>query len=164
MLAATGHSSPMNSWIMNKRVWHFLRAFCPSCCSEPDGHIMESFCCFERPRRNFQTTFSCHCWSKRPQRNKCQPALALLFIFHLWFTPAVLWEREHLKGEKKGPRLFRPRHRWCLCGAPVCLSELNKNRRKLFEPPIRSSFLEGGASGRLSRQFHADMASISGRW
>lgn len=43
-------------------------------------------------------------------------------------------------------------------------AELNKNRRKLFEPPIRSSFLEGGASGRLSRQFHADMASISGRW
>lgn len=42
--------------------------------------------------------------------------------------------------------------------------ELNKNRRKLFEPPIRSSFLEGGASGRLSRQFHADMASVSGRW
>lgn len=42
--------------------------------------------------------------------------------------------------------------------------ELNKNRRKLFEAPIRSSFLEGGASGRLSRQFHADMASVSGRW
>lgn len=48
---------------------------------------------------------------------------------------------------------------WC-----SCFAELNKNRRKLFEPPIRSSFLEGGASGRLSRQFHADMASISGRW
>lgn len=48
---------------------------------------------------------------------------------------------------------------WC-----SCFTELNKNRRKLFEPPIRSSFLEGGASGRLSRQFHADMASISGRW
>ena len=46
----------------------------------------------------------------------------------------------------------------------ILSSELNKNRRKLFEPPIRSSFLEGGASGRLSRQFHADMASISGRW
>ncbi|TKS85776.1 Protein bicaudal C -like protein 1-B [Collichthys lucidus] len=46
----------------------------------------------------------------------------------------------------------------------LAISELNKNRRKLFEPPIRSSFLEGGASGRLSRQFHADMASISGRW
>ncbi|XP_034538119.1 protein bicaudal C homolog 1-like [Notolabrus celidotus] len=45
----------------------------------------------------------------------------------------------------------------------LAISELNKNRRKLFEPPIRSSFLEGGASGRLSRQFHADMASISGR-
>lgn len=57
MLAATGHSSPMNSWIMNKRVWHFLRTFCPSCCSEPDGHIMESFCCLERPRRNFQPHF-----------------------------------------------------------------------------------------------------------
>lgn len=57
MLAATGHSSPMNSWIMNKRVWHFLRAFCPSCCSEPDGHIMERFCCFERPRRNFRPHF-----------------------------------------------------------------------------------------------------------
>lgn len=43
--------------------------------------------------------------------------------------------------------------------------ELNKNRRKLFDPPnIRSSFLEGGASGRLPRQFHADMASVSGRW
>uniref|UniRef100_A0A671YZR3 BicC family RNA binding protein 1 n=1 Tax=Sparus aurata TaxID=8175 RepID=A0A671YZR3_SPAAU len=46
----------------------------------------------------------------------------------------------------------------------LAISELNKNRRKLFEPPIRSSFLEGGASGRLSRQFHADVASISGRW
>ncbi|KAM6956740.1 LOW QUALITY PROTEIN: protein bicaudal C homolog 1-B-like [Aplochiton taeniatus] len=46
----------------------------------------------------------------------------------------------------------------------LAISELNKTRRKLFEPPIRSSFLEGGASGRLSRQFHADMASVSGRW
>uniref|UniRef100_A0A8C6PXZ4 BicC family RNA binding protein 1 n=1 Tax=Nothobranchius furzeri TaxID=105023 RepID=A0A8C6PXZ4_NOTFU len=46
----------------------------------------------------------------------------------------------------------------------LAISELNKNRRKLFEPPIRSSFLEGGASGRLSRQFHADVASVSGRW
>ncbi|XP_062320261.1 protein bicaudal C homolog 1-B-like [Osmerus eperlanus] len=46
----------------------------------------------------------------------------------------------------------------------LAISELNKNRRKLFEPPIRSSFLEGGASGRLARQFHADMASVSGRW
>ncbi|XP_055358474.1 protein bicaudal C homolog 1-like isoform X2 [Betta splendens] len=46
----------------------------------------------------------------------------------------------------------------------LAISELNKNRRKLFEPPIRSSFLEGGASGRLSRQFHPDMASVSGRW
>ncbi|XP_069000579.1 protein bicaudal C homolog 1-like [Embiotoca jacksoni] len=46
----------------------------------------------------------------------------------------------------------------------LAISELNKNRRKLFEPPIRSSFLEGGASGRLTRQFHADMASVSGRW
>ncbi|XP_035255332.1 protein bicaudal C homolog 1-like [Anguilla anguilla] len=47
----------------------------------------------------------------------------------------------------------------------LAISELNKNRRKLFEAPnIRSSFLEGGASGRLSRQFHSDMASVSGRW
>ncbi|KAM4729860.1 protein bicaudal C homolog 1 [Anableps anableps] len=46
----------------------------------------------------------------------------------------------------------------------LAISELNKNRRKLFEPPIRSSFLEGGASGRLSRQFHAEVASVSGRW
>ncbi|KAG9341799.1 hypothetical protein JZ751_018521 [Albula glossodonta] len=47
----------------------------------------------------------------------------------------------------------------------LAISELNKNRRKLFEPPnIRSSFLEGGASGRLSRQFHSDIASVSGRW
>ncbi|XP_016416170.1 protein bicaudal C homolog 1-B-like [Sinocyclocheilus rhinocerous] len=47
----------------------------------------------------------------------------------------------------------------------LAISELNKNRRKLFEPPnIRSSFLEGGASGRLPRQFHADIASVSGRW
>lgn len=52
---------------------------------------------------------------------------------------------------------------YCYC--VFCFyTELNKNRRKLFEPPIRSSFLEGGASGRLSRQFHADMASVSGRW
>uniref|UniRef100_A0A8C8E1I8 BicC family RNA binding protein 1a n=1 Tax=Oryzias sinensis TaxID=183150 RepID=A0A8C8E1I8_9TELE len=46
----------------------------------------------------------------------------------------------------------------------LAISELNKNRRKLFEPPIRSSFLEGGASGRLSRQFNPDIASVSGRW
>ncbi|XP_076856732.1 protein bicaudal C homolog 1 isoform X2 [Brachyhypopomus gauderio] len=47
----------------------------------------------------------------------------------------------------------------------LAISDLNKNRRKLFEPPnIRSSFLEGGASGRLPRQFHADVASVSGRW
>uniref|UniRef100_A0A3P8V413 BicC family RNA binding protein 1 n=1 Tax=Cynoglossus semilaevis TaxID=244447 RepID=A0A3P8V413_CYNSE len=46
----------------------------------------------------------------------------------------------------------------------LAISELNKNQRKFFEPPIRSSFLEGGASGRLSRQFHTDMASVSGRW
>ncbi|XP_051968023.1 protein bicaudal C homolog 1-like [Xyrauchen texanus] len=47
----------------------------------------------------------------------------------------------------------------------LAISELNKNWRKLFEPPnIRSSFLEGGASGRLPRQFHTDIASVSGRW
>ncbi|KAJ8365660.1 hypothetical protein SKAU_G00144910 [Synaphobranchus kaupii] len=47
----------------------------------------------------------------------------------------------------------------------LAISELNKNRRKLFEPPnIRSSFLDGGASGRLPRQFHSDIASVSGRW
>ncbi|XP_048843074.1 protein bicaudal C homolog 1 isoform X2 [Brienomyrus brachyistius] len=47
----------------------------------------------------------------------------------------------------------------------LAISELNKNRRKLFEPPnIRSSFLEGGASGRLPRQYHSDIASVSGRW
>uniref|UniRef100_A0AAR2KGD6 SAM domain-containing protein n=1 Tax=Pygocentrus nattereri TaxID=42514 RepID=A0AAR2KGD6_PYGNA len=47
----------------------------------------------------------------------------------------------------------------------LAISDLNKNRRKLFEPPnIRSSFLEGGASGRLPRQFHTDIASVSGRW
>ncbi|XP_069609657.1 protein bicaudal C homolog 1 isoform X6 [Ranitomeya imitator] len=47
----------------------------------------------------------------------------------------------------------------------LAISELNKNRRKLFEPTsMRSSFLEGGASGRLPRQYHADIASVSGRW
>ncbi|KAJ8388230.1 hypothetical protein AAFF_G00136010 [Aldrovandia affinis] len=47
----------------------------------------------------------------------------------------------------------------------LAISELNKNPRKLFEPPnIRSSYLDGGASGRLPRQFHADIASVSGRW
>ncbi|XP_056091005.1 protein bicaudal C homolog 1-B isoform X3 [Rhinichthys klamathensis goyatoka] len=47
----------------------------------------------------------------------------------------------------------------------LAISDLNKSRRKLFDMPnIRSSFLEGGASGRLSRQFHSDMASVSGRW
>ncbi|XP_052475909.1 protein bicaudal C homolog 1-B-like isoform X4 [Carassius gibelio] len=47
----------------------------------------------------------------------------------------------------------------------LAISELNKSRRKLFDTPnIRSSFLEGGASGRLLRQFHPDMASVSGRW
>lgn len=47
----------------------------------------------------------------------------------------------------------------------LAISELNKSRRKLFDTPnIRSSFLDGGASGRLSRQFHTDMASVSGRW
>ena len=49
----------------------------------------------------------------------------------------------------------------------VCVTfiELNKNRRKLFDPSnIRASFLEGGASGRLPRQYHSDIASVSGRW
>ncbi|XP_068111170.1 protein bicaudal C homolog 1 isoform X1 [Hyperolius riggenbachi] len=47
----------------------------------------------------------------------------------------------------------------------LAISELNKNRRKLFEPTnIRSAFLEGGASGRLPRQYHSDIASVSGRW
>ncbi|XP_043119624.1 protein bicaudal C homolog 1-B isoform X4 [Puntigrus tetrazona] len=47
----------------------------------------------------------------------------------------------------------------------LAISELNKSRRKLFDTPnIRSSFLEGGASGRLSSQFHSDMASVSGCW
>ncbi|MGH0115519.1 UNVERIFIED_CONTAM: hypothetical protein FKN15_024849, partial [Acipenser sinensis] len=46
----------------------------------------------------------------------------------------------------------------------LAISELNKNR-KLFEPPsIRTSFLDGGASGRLPRQFPSDIASVSGRW
>ncbi|KAM9063056.1 protein bicaudal C homolog 1 isoform X1 [Sarcophilus harrisii] len=47
----------------------------------------------------------------------------------------------------------------------LAISELNKNRRKLFEPPnTRASSLEGGASGRLPRQYHSDIASVSGRW
>uniref|UniRef100_UPI00398F478E protein bicaudal C homolog 1-like isoform X2 n=1 Tax=Pristiophorus japonicus TaxID=55135 RepID=UPI00398F478E len=47
----------------------------------------------------------------------------------------------------------------------LAISELNKNCRKSFEPPnIRSTFLEGGASGRLPRQYHSDITSISGRW
>ncbi|KAM6104864.1 LOW QUALITY PROTEIN: protein bicaudal C homolog 1 [Pterocles gutturalis] len=46
----------------------------------------------------------------------------------------------------------------------LAISELNKNRRKLFDPSnIRASFLEGGASGRLPRQYHSDIASVSGR-
>ncbi|XP_043836336.1 protein bicaudal C homolog 1 [Dromiciops gliroides] len=47
----------------------------------------------------------------------------------------------------------------------LAISELNKNRRKLFEPPnARASSLEGGASGRLPRQYPSDIASVSGRW
>ncbi|CAM5128725.1 unnamed protein product [Eretmochelys imbricata] len=47
----------------------------------------------------------------------------------------------------------------------LAISELNKNRRKLFDPSnVRASFLEGGASGRLPRQYHSDIASVSGRW
>ncbi|KAJ7426573.1 Protein bicaudal C 1 [Willisornis vidua] len=47
----------------------------------------------------------------------------------------------------------------------LAISELNKNRRKLFDPSnMRASFLEGGASGRLPRQYHSDIASVSGRW
>uniref|UniRef100_A0A670ZSH5 BicC family RNA binding protein 1 n=1 Tax=Pseudonaja textilis TaxID=8673 RepID=A0A670ZSH5_PSETE len=47
----------------------------------------------------------------------------------------------------------------------LAISELNKNRRKLFDPSnVRASFLEGGASGRLSHQYHSDIASVSGRW
>ncbi|XP_053167832.1 protein bicaudal C homolog 1 [Hemicordylus capensis] len=47
----------------------------------------------------------------------------------------------------------------------LAISELNKNRRKLFDPAnVRASFLEGGASGRLPRQYHSDIASVSGRW
>lgn len=54
----------------------------------------------------------------------------------------------------------------CIPNKSLFLSpELNKNRRKLFEPPnTRTSFLEGGASGRLPRQYHSDIASVSGRW
>ncbi|TRY60487.1 hypothetical protein DNTS_028916 [Danionella cerebrum] len=47
----------------------------------------------------------------------------------------------------------------------LAISELGKSRRKIFETAsIRSSFLDGGASGRLMRHYHSDMASISGRW
>ncbi|ERE92780.1 putative protein bicaudal C [Cricetulus griseus] len=47
----------------------------------------------------------------------------------------------------------------------LAISELSKNRRKLFEPSTAcTSFLEGGASGRLPRQYHSDIASVSGRW
>ncbi|ETE63356.1 Protein bicaudal C-like 1, partial [Ophiophagus hannah] len=47
----------------------------------------------------------------------------------------------------------------------LAISELNKNRRKLFDPSnVRASCLEGGASGRLSHQYHSDIASVSGRW
>ncbi|KAL7990317.1 hypothetical protein Chor_013747, partial [Crotalus horridus] len=47
----------------------------------------------------------------------------------------------------------------------LAISELNKNRRKLFDPSnVRASFLEGGASGRLPHQYHSDIASVSGRW
>ncbi|KAM6951584.1 protein bicaudal C homolog 1 [Aplochiton taeniatus] len=48
----------------------------------------------------------------------------------------------------------------------LAVSELNNSGRKLLDSPSssRSSLLEGGASGRLSRQFHADIASMSGRW
>ncbi|XP_052331787.1 protein bicaudal C homolog 1-B-like isoform X4 [Oncorhynchus keta] len=63
-----------------------------------------------------------------------------------------------------GITTFGARRKMLLAISGVNDYELNKNRRKLFEAPIRSSFLEGGASGRLSRQFHADMASVSGRW
>ncbi|XP_064868851.1 protein bicaudal C homolog 1-B-like isoform X4 [Oncorhynchus nerka] len=63
-----------------------------------------------------------------------------------------------------GITTFGARRKMLLAISGVNDYELNTNRRKLFEAPIRSSFLEGGASGRLSRQFHADMASVSGRW
>ncbi|MCI4382345.1 hypothetical protein PGIGA_G00013840 [Pangasianodon gigas] len=47
----------------------------------------------------------------------------------------------------------------------LAISELNKSRRELFEPSnMRTSFLEGGVNSRLARHFHADMASVSGRW
>ncbi|XP_066538855.1 protein bicaudal C homolog 1-A [Hoplias malabaricus] len=47
----------------------------------------------------------------------------------------------------------------------LAISELNKSRRKLFEPTnLYSSFPEGGPSSCLSRQFHSDVASVSGRW
>ncbi|CAN0436849.1 unnamed protein product [Lampetra fluviatilis] len=45
----------------------------------------------------------------------------------------------------------------------LAISDLNKSRRKLFDSPLRSAFLEGGASGRLPRH-HGEMASQSGRW
>ncbi|XP_032890236.1 protein bicaudal C homolog 1 [Amblyraja radiata] len=47
----------------------------------------------------------------------------------------------------------------------LAISELSKSCQKPFEPPsIRSTFLEGGASGRLPQQYHSEVASISGRW
>ncbi|KAK3538117.1 hypothetical protein QTP70_030157 [Hemibagrus guttatus] len=47
----------------------------------------------------------------------------------------------------------------------LAISELNKSRRELFDPSnIRTAFLEGGVNSRLARHFHADVASVSGRW
>ncbi|XP_060789391.1 protein bicaudal C homolog 1 isoform X3 [Neoarius graeffei] len=47
----------------------------------------------------------------------------------------------------------------------LAISELNKNQRELFEPSnMRTSFLEGGVNSHLTRHFHADVASVSGRW
>uniref|UniRef100_S4RLH9 BicC family RNA binding protein 1 n=1 Tax=Petromyzon marinus TaxID=7757 RepID=S4RLH9_PETMA len=45
----------------------------------------------------------------------------------------------------------------------LAISDLNKSRRKLFDYPLRSAFLEGGASGRLPRH-QSELATQSGRW
>nr|XP_005989418.1 PREDICTED: protein bicaudal C homolog 1-B-like [Latimeria chalumnae] len=47
----------------------------------------------------------------------------------------------------------------------LAISDLNKNKRKLLDPPtVRSGYLEGGASGRLPRLGHSDLAAQSNHW
>lgn len=161
MLAGTDGSYHMNNSEIPERASDiFMKAFCPNCYVKPDAHN-ENFCWSEKSCSDLNPIFL------SLKINGGQKEMLTFFLGCVYFFPLIYFSSQNNTGRTVTLKtmfvspLQPPVFKWC---SFFFLTELNKNRRKLFEPPIRSSFLEGGASGRLSRQFHADMASISGRW